>query len=328
MKVVPSLDTVRTRFARLSAGLFVCVAILILVFLKIAPAGIAGRLQLVLARAAFAAAASSVDCADIRSAILGRSVAYCVDLPADYSSSARRYPTLYFLHGLFEDEQSWIDRGGKEILDNLRAQGQIGNFLVVLPNGGKTFYVNALGGNDRFEDFFTQELVPFIDRKYRSIPNRAERGISGSSMGGYGALHLAMRHPDLFGSVAAQSAALVPKIPDPLPSEGRWEFYARVLEGPFGSPLSSAYWEANSPLTLAEHPEKFAGLKIYFDCGDQDRYGFEQGAEMLDKILTEKHFPHEFFLRSGNHGWTYLDQYMKYALLFEWQSFEQDRPRS
>jgi S-formylglutathione hydrolase FrmB len=270
-----------------------------------------------------AGGASTTECGSIQSAILARSVEYCADVPAGYASSSKRYPTLYFLHGLFENEQSWIERGGREILDKARAQGQVGDFLVILPDGGKTFYVNSFDGHDRYEDFFIQELVPAIDRKYRTLPDRGDRGVSGSSMGGYGALHLAMRHSDVFGSVAAQSAALVPMIPDPLPSDGRWSFYAHVLAGPFGAPLNGSYWEANSPIRLAEHPERFAGLKLYFDCGDKDRYGFEEGAELLDRILAEKHFPHEFLLRSGNHGWSYLNQYMKYALLFEWRAFEQ-----
>jgi S-formylglutathione hydrolase FrmB len=249
-------------------------------------------------------------------------------LPADYAASNARYPTLYFLHGLFENERSWGERGGQEVLDGLVSQGQVGKFLVALPDGGKTFYINSLDGHERYEDFFIQELVPAVDRTYRTIPDRQARGISGTSMGGYGSLHLSMRHADVFGTASAQSAALLPKFPNPIPTEGRWGFYARILQGPFGSPLNEAYWEANSPLTLAEHPERFANLKLYFDCGDNDRYGFQEGAQLLDKILTEKGFRHEFALRPGNHGWSYLSQYMKYALLFHWQAFEQSSAAS
>jgi S-formylglutathione hydrolase FrmB len=228
---------------------------------------------------------------------------------------------LYFLHGLFENEHSWGERGGQEVLDSLISERQVGKFMVILPDGGKTFYINSIDGHERYEDFFVQELVPAIDRTYRTIPERLTRAISGTSMGGYGALHLGMRHADLFGAASAQSAALLPKFPNPIPTEGRWGFYARILQGPFGSPLNEAYWEANSPLTLAEHHESFANLKLYFDCGDHDRYGFEEGAQLLDKILTEKRFPHDFTLRPGNHGWSYLSQYMKYSLLFHWKCF-------
>lgn len=277
------------------------------------------------APAAFAAdSPARLDCDQVPSAILGRSVETCVALPPGYDSSPFvRYPTLYFLHGLFENARSWSERGGQETWEEMLSQGKIGKFLVVLPDGGKTFYVNSSDGHDRYEDFLVQELVPTIDRTYRTLATPAARGISGTSMGGYGALHIAMRHSDIFGSASAHSAALLPKFPNPLPTEGRWGFYARVLQAPFGSPLNEAYWEANSPLTLAEHPDRFTALKLYFDCGDHDRYGFEEGAELLDRILTEKSFPHEYALRSGDHGWTYLHQYMPYSLSFHWRYFQQ-----
>jgi len=265
-----------------------------------------------------------IECSAISSAILGHSVSYCVALPSGYeASSTKRYPTLYFLHGLFEDEHSWLDRGGEQIWENLTVQGELTNFIVVLPAGGRTFYVNSQDGHERFEDFLIQELVPEIDRKYHTMGVADERGISGTSMGGYGALHLAMRHPEVFSSASAHSAALLPKFPNPLPTEGRWAFYARVLQEPFGSPLNESYWEANSPLTLAEHPERFPHLALYFDCGDHDRYGFEEGAELLDHILSQKGFPHTFALRPGGHGWDYLHQYMQFSLEFHSKLFTQ-----
>ncbi len=271
-----------------------------------------------------AASESALECLAIPSSILGRSVNVCVALPADYAAStSTRYPTLYYLHGLFENQTSWSDRGGQDVLNGLLGQGEVGQFLVILPDGGKTFYVNSADGHERYEDFFVQELVPAIDKKYRTIPDPAARGISGTSMGGFGALHIAMDHPDIFGSASAHSAALIPKIPNPLPTEGRWGFYARVLQGPFGSPLNQTYFDANNPLTLAESPSRFARLKLYFDCGDHDRYGFQEGAEMLHEKLAAKGFAHEYALRSGDHGWSYLTQYMKYSLLFHWRLFEQ-----
>jgi putative tributyrin esterase len=264
----------------------------------------------------------SDDCRSVPSKILGRAVDVCVVLPADYSTSdPRRFPVLYYLHGLFENEHTWIDRGGQEILEGLLQSGEVGEFIVVLPDGGKSFYINSLDSRDRYEDFFIQELVPWVDRSFRTLASRDTRGIEGDSMGGYGALHLGMRHPDLFGSVSAQSAALLAKLPSPLPTEGRWGFYARILQEPFGSPLNESYWELNSPLTLAEDPSRFAGIKLYFDCGNQDRYGFDEGAKLLDQTLTAKGFPHDFDLREGGHGWSYLTQYMKYPLMFHWKAF-------
>ena len=277
----------------------------------------------------FAAAAPAqttpvrLDCDTLSSAILGRSVAYCAALPPGYDAGTARYPVLYFLHGLFENEKSWSERSGQQTWESLMSQGKIGRFIVVMPNGGESFYINSFDGQERYEDFFIQELIPAIDRKYRTVANRQAHGISGVSMGGYGALHLGMRHPDVFGSSSAHSAALIAKFPHPLPTDGRWGFYARVLQKPFGSPLNEAHFDANNPLTLAEHPEGFAHLKLYFDCGDQDRYGFDAGAKILDQILTSRGFPHQFVLRPGNHGWSYLDQYLHFSLEFHSQIFSQ-----
>ena len=275
-----------------------------------------------IAAPAFAQTASiQPDCPSFSSTILSHPVDYCVVVPPGYEGGSTRYPVLYYLHGLFEHADSWYEHSGLEIWENLMNQGKIGKFIVVMPDAGKTFYVNSFDGHERYEDFFIQEFVPAIDRKYRTLATPQTRGISGTSMGGFGALHLAMLHPDVFGSASAHSAALIAKFPNPFPTEGRWPFYARVLEGPFGSPLNEAYFEANNPITLAEHPERFAHLKLYFDCGDQDRYGFDQGARLLDQILTAKGFPHEFAIRPGNHGWSYLSQYLPYSLEFHWKVF-------
>ena len=262
-----------------------------------------------------------LECNSLSSSILGRGANYCVALPPGYEASAERYPVLYFLHGLFENEKSWGDHSGQQTWESLMSQGKIGKFIVVMPDGGKSFYVNSFDGRERYEDFFMQEFIPAIDRKYRTMANREGRGISGVSMGGFGALHFGMRHPEVFGSASAHSAALIAKFPDPLPTEGRWGFYAHVLQEPFGAPLNEVYFEASSPLTLADDPERFANLKLYFDCGDQDRYGFDEGARELDQILTSKSFAHQFALRPGNHGWSYLDQYLHYSLEFHWQVF-------
>jgi S-formylglutathione hydrolase FrmB len=266
-------------------------------------------------------AASRLDCDSIPSGILGRNVAYCVALPPSYDSNASRFPVLYFLNGLFENDRSWSERSGRQTWDSLTDEKKIGEFIVVMPDGGESFYVNSFDGHERYEDFFIQEFIPFIDHKYRTLADRGHRGISGVSMGGYGSLHLAMRHPDVFGSASAHSAALIAKFPSPLPTEGRWGFYAHVLQKPFGSPLNEAYFDLNNPLTLAEEPAQFADLKLYFDCGDQDRYGFDAGAKELDRVLTAKGFPHQFFLRPGNHGWSYLDPYLHFSLEFHSQIF-------
>src|SRR5208337_4850049 len=135
-------------------------------------------------------------------------------------------------------------------------------------------------------------------KRYRVSPGRANRAISGISMGGYGALHLAFRHPQLFSAVSAHSAALIEKLPAFLGGsapQSNQPNRARIFGGVFGSPPDPAYWNQQSPIRLAR-TANLAGLKIYFDCGDQDDYGFDAGAAVLDKVLTARHMAHEFHL--------------------------------
>ena len=137
-------------------------------------------------------------------------------------------------------------------------------------------------------------------------------------MGGYGALHLAFRHPELFSSVSAQSAALVDRLPNVfvnVPSSER----TRAL-GAFGDPPDAAYWEKNSPIALAR-TANLAGLKIYFDCGDQDDYGFEAGARALDKVLTSRHILHEFHVYPGRHDAAYFAAHIPASFEFASDAF-------
>ena len=139
---------------------------------------------------------------------------YCVFLPPSYDSDkARKFPVLYFLHGLGENAQTLLNAGGWNLIENLWEQKQIGEFLIVTPSADRSFYINSLDGKVRYEDFFIREFLPFIESHYRIQADRHDRGITGISMGGYGALRFAFRYPQLFGSVSAHSAALVAKLP-------------------------------------------------------------------------------------------------------------------
>jgi S-formylglutathione hydrolase FrmB len=164
-----------------------------------------------------------------------------------------------------------------------------------------------------------QEFFPFIEKRYRVTPGRANRAISGVSMGGYGALHLAFRHPQLFSSVSAHSAALIDKLPSFIGGV-QGSPRSRVLGGTFGSPPDAGFWEQNSPIAMAR-TANLAGLKIYFDCGDQDDYGFETGATALDKILTSRHIAHEFHLYPGRHEYSYFAAHIPESLKFHAQLF-------
>lgn len=263
---------------------------------------------------------STIEFKSMPSATLGREVRYSVYLPASHADGKKRYPVIYFLHGLFEDEKRWHSRGGKAVADKLREEGKLGEIVIVIPDAGRTFYTNFKDGSQRYESFFVSEFIPHIESTYRVIADRAHRAVSGSSMGGYGALKYGMRHPDLFGAASAHSAVLIGELPENF--EGRRnEFYKQILEGPFGSPIDRDYWNLESPLRLAEEPQKFRDLRVYFDCGENDRYGFFEGAQKLHGILESRKFAHEFHLFPGDHGWTYLQQVLDKSLLFHWECF-------
>src|ERR1700737_4033695 len=251
------------------------------------------------------------DCRAFRSAILHSSVHYCVFLPANYSSSAtkvEKYPVLYLLHGLGGNEQSAAVSGEWTELQDLRRDHKVGDFLVVAPDGWDTFYLNSRDGKTLYGDFFLREFMPFIERSYRVRAGRAARGITGFSMGGYGALRIGFAHPELFGSVSAHSAALMRDPPQGVTAgASAGNLAARILTNVFGNPIDKKFWDLNSPFLLAKkNSALLAKTKFYFDCGTEDSYGFYHGASELDQSLNTLKIPHEFHLFPGGHSISYL----------------------
>lgn len=254
------------------------------------------------------------------SRILDHAVRYCAILPPTYESSkTRRYPVLYFLHGLGGNEQLLVASGGWNLVEDLWERNRIGQFLIVTPDADTSFYINSRDGRSRYEDFFIHEFIPFIDRTYQVASERRSRGIEGVSMGGYGALHIAFRHPELFVSVSANSAALIDQLPNVRFANPRQSVLLRLLRV-FGTPPDPVFWQRNNPLTLARTAH-VAGLKIYFDCGSEDDYGFDRGARTLDQILTARKIPHEFHLYSGGHNWQYFAAHLPAVLEFHSHAF-------
>lgn len=275
-----------------------------------------------------ATAQSRIDCDAIRSHILNQAVHYCVVLPAGYdgkdsSNPAQHYPVLYFLHGLGEDELTLLNTGGWNLIRDLQEQHKIGDFLLVAPEGKQTFYINSADGRVRYNDFFLQEFIPHIESKYRVRADRQSRGVTGVSMGGYGALRFAFAHPDVFSSVSAEAAALITQSPEQLDAAERSGMSSgRLLQAVFGDPINAAHWKANSVFALARANKSGVGaLAIYFNCGQHDDFGFEQGAEMLHGQLKGEHIKHEYHLYPGNHGMQYFLAHFGEILEFHSQAF-------
>ena len=269
--------------------------------------------------ASISQAASRVECDSVPSKFVPPSVHYCALLPSSYpissgtlTSKSKPFAVLYFLHGLGQDSQSLFDDGMWSLVDEVRQQKKIGEFVIITPDAGRSFYVNSKDGRTRYEDFFLKEFMPAMEKRYHLAHSRTQRAISGISMGGYGALRLAFAHPELFSAVSAHSAALIENLPNGSAQSGM----SAILGSAFGRPMDAEYWKKQSPFVFAR-AANLKGLKIYFDCGDHDQYGFDKGAGSLDRILTARHIPHEFHIYPGGHDWQYFSQHLPASLEFD-----------
>ncbi|MGH9715105.1 MAG: alpha/beta hydrolase [Candidatus Acidiferrales bacterium] len=278
-----------------------------------------------MALAAPAHAAGRAECSAVRSKILGRSVPYCILLPPGYDSQkTRRYPVLYFLHGLNENAQVLLNSGGWDLIQDLWHQHKIGEFLIVTPDAGNSFYINSRNGRDDYQSFFIREFIPYIEHRYRADRGRRDRGIGGVSMGGYGALRFAFLYPQLFAAVTAHSAALVEEprgeTRQKLPLSDAQEL-TRFVGTAFGKPFDPAYWRKESPFTIVKTHPRPVGLKIYFDCGTSDTFGFNRGAKKFHELLDARGIPNEFHLYPGGHNWQYFGRHLPASLEFQSRAF-------
>ena len=260
------------------------------------------------------------ECSVIKSAVLARSVRYCAYLPASFDQDkTRHYPVLYYLHGLGDNEQSLLNSGGWDLISELRSQGKVGDFIVLAPAAGHTFYINSEDGKVRYEDFFVKEFMPQMEKKYRVEGTRATRGITGVSMGGYGALRLAFKYPDNFAAVSAQMPALITDLPENLSSEAPGS-PGGLLGDVFGSPFNRAYFTRNNVFSFARSDSAVSlkRMKIYFNVGNNDEYGFQQGGQQLDQILKSRGIPHEFHIYPGRHEAQFAMRYFPEVIGFQW----------
>lgn len=279
-------------------------------------------------------AQSRIDCSALKSQILQQSVRYCVYVPSGYDDGAKehppkRYPVLYFLHGLGDNEKTLFNSGGWTLLDDLREQHKMGDFLIVAPEGRRSFYVNSADGGVRYSDFFLDEFIPQIEAKYRVRSGRAGRAVSGVSMGGYGALRFAFAHPGLFSAVSAQSPALITESPQQLNAASSSGLPVLGVLGPvFGKPIDPRHWNENSPFVLAKkNAEGIRKLAIYFNCGQNDDYGFERGAEALHQELVKEQVKQEYHPYPGDHSAGYFLAHFAEVMEFHSRTFGLLPPR-
>lgn len=236
------------------------------------------------------------------SKLVGSNVGYTISLPEDYHSSSDRYPVIYFLHGGVQNENSNWD---STIPMMLEATPALEPVIVVFVNGGtRTFYTDSPDGKRPVESVIISELIPHIDQTYRTKAERSQRSIEGISMGGFGALSLAMRHPDLFRSVVAYAPALIRTTKEndtwtlgTMNNRLPFEFRNQTFEYSFGA--NPRFLNSYDPFEILTKNVDILRrqLAIRLVVGDVDNLA--QDCEKFHRLLVDLKYDHEFEIVPG-----------------------------
>jgi len=246
---------------------------------------------------------------------------YAVYLPPDYETSQRSYPVLYLLHGGGDDQTGWVQFGEVlHIADKSIREGSATPMIIVMPdaNTGQRGYFNDIKGEWRYEDFFFEEFMPFIEKNYRTRPEKRYRAVAGLSMGGGGSFVYALRHPELFSSACPLSAST-----GPLTLEDTKEFLNRRNVTYKSDADLQKYFKRISVLELINQmpDDQKKAVRWYIDCGDDD-FLFE-GNSLVHIAMRKKEIPHEFRIHDGGHTWTYWRTALPTVLTFVSEAFHQ-----
>lgn len=256
----------------------------------------------------------------MKSSILDSERKFALYLPPDYDSSQRSYPVLYLLHGGGDDQTGWVQFG--EVLhlaDKAIREGTATPMIIVMPdaNTGKRGYFNSPDGIWRYEDFFFEELMPYVEKTYRIKGEKRFRAVAGLSMGGGGSFMYALHRPGLFSSACPLSA-----FAGPLSLQEMKERLDRMGQSYQEAGLQ-AYYENHNALSLIEKgtAEEIKTVRWYIDCGDDDF--LYEGNSRVHIALRKKEIPHEYRVRDGGHTWTYWRESLPDVLHFVSQAFHQ-----
>jgi enterochelin esterase-like enzyme len=256
----------------------------------------------------------------VKSKILGMERKYAVYLPPGYETSQRSYPVLYLLHGGGDDQTGWVQFGEVQMItDKAIAEGIATPMIIVMPdaNTGKRGYSNNATGTWRYEDFFFQEFMPFIEKTYRIKAEKHYRAVSGLSMGGDGTFTYALHHPELFSSACPLSAGTGPLTLDDAKTR-----LTKETPGISDQDIT-AYYNRQSVLLLVNNmPDTLKkAVRWYIDVGDDDF--LYEGNSLVHIAMRKKEIPHEFRTRDGAHNWTYWRAALPAVLEFVSQAFHQ-----
>lgn len=240
---------------------------------------------------------------DVRfySVALGRSMPYRIFLPERIAVGAR-LPVVYLLHGRGPDYHDWSVNSdvSKYALAGAGRKGESagGGLILVMPEGGDSFYVNAAGGRqERYEDYLVRELAADVEQRFPARSDRAGKAIVGISMGGFGAVVQGLRHPESYAFVAGLSAAVdVAERPFTLRRAGQWWFFRRIL-----GPMGSVQRAERDPFALAKRAD-LAGAPYFYLTAGEDEPLYEPDRRFAE-VLRERGFASEFHALPGGHAW-------------------------
>jgi S-formylglutathione hydrolase FrmB len=237
----------------------------------------------------------------LNSKLMAREIPYRVVLPVNYKSEkAGRYPVIYLLHGLTGHFDNWTDKS------KLAEYAAKYDYIIVTPEGNNGWYSDsATVPNDRFETYITQELIPEIDKNFRTAADRNHRAVAGLSMGGYGSIKFGLKNAEMFALVGSFSGAL---------GAASWTekeigkgFTAQSLVGVYGAADSRTRQENDIFKIVREMPaDKIKNLPfVYLDCGTED-FLINNNRDFVN-LLLEKKVKHEFRQLPGGHDWKFWD---------------------
>lgn len=254
----------------------------------------------------------------MQSKILKMERKFALYLPPGYETSQRSYPVLYLLHGYSDNQTGWVQFGEvQHIADAAIASGKATPMIIVMPDADTRIpgYVNDAKGDWRYEDFFFQEFMPYVEKTYRIKPDKHYRAVAGLSMGGGGSFYYALHHPELFSSACPLSAATDAEIIDSLTD---FKYTKGISEK-----AKKDYYNNYNVLYLIEHmpADQKKAVRWYIDCGDDDF--LYEGNSLVHIAMRKAEIPHEFRVRDGVHNWVYWRTALPEVLDFVSMAFHQ-----
>ena len=254
----------------------------------------------------FSAQAAQVDTIQVFSASMNKNIKTCVIVPDNYKKSKKKFPVVYLLHGYSGNYGTWV-KSFKEVSQQVDRYG----FIAIGVDGNySSWYFNSpIDPTFKYETYIIDELVPFIDKKYKTIASREGRAISGLSMGGHGSLYLSLKHQDVFGAAGSMSGGV-----DIRPFSEKWNIKKRL--GAINDFPDN--WEKNTVVNLIELNQN-NNLKLIIDCGVDDFF-IDVNRELHQKMLALK-IDHDYIERPGKHNIDYWENSLKFQLLFFYNFF-------